>query len=251
MGMSFDNLTTGGTLDRVEDLIVRRRDRPARVFCPNVAIYVWAQHDPSLRRFYERCDLVTCDGRGLYFASHLLREPLVEPVSGARVMFELIPRAAIRGYKVFILGSTDNVLREAIGNLAADYPALQIVGTHHGYFTESEAGAVADAIADTAADIVFLAISTPKKERFAEYHAERAGSPLFLGVGGAIDIVAGRTTPAPRWVSSTGFEWLYRLAQEPGRLWRRYLTTNTAFAFYFLRELFAPARTAASRRHHA
>ena len=228
-GMAIDNVSRAEAMKRVAEMI--SEPGPSRVFCTNVAVFDAASSSPELWAFYRNCNLSTVDGRGIYFALHLLRTPVHEPVSGASIGFHLLEVAAERGYRLFILGARQEVLRTAIENLRREHPGIQIVGGHHGYYSDAEEAAIADLIAESGAQVVLLAMSSPRKERFAERQGERCGANLMVGVGGGIDIVAGVYSLAPPWISAIGAEWLFRLAQEPRRLWRRYLYSNTRFGW--------------------
>jgi N-acetylglucosaminyldiphosphoundecaprenol N-acetyl-beta-D-mannosaminyltransferase len=234
MGMRFHNVTAEGAVRCMEEFI--QSGTPHKVFCPNVHLYVWARSNPDLWRFYQECDLVTVDGMGIYFASRLLGVPVAEAVVGAMLMFDILRRSAECGYRVFLLGTTDEILEKAVGNIRRDYPGVNVVGAHHGFYTEEQEGMVADRIRASDADIVFLAMSSPKKEWFAKRQAARSGARVLLGVGGGIDILAGVYKLPPEWVRRSGLWWLYRLLQEPRRLWKRYLVTNSIFLGLVTRE---------------
>lgn len=235
IGMAFHNVTLDQAVARIDAFI--KAGTPHKIFCPNVALFVWARSNPEMWRFYAECDLVTVDGMGIYFASRFLGTPLIESVSGVTLMFELIRRAPSAGYRIFLLGTTENILNQAVVNLRRDYPGINVVGVHHGFYQESDEGAIADQIRACDADIVFLAMSSPKKEWFVKRQVARAGARVFLGVGGGIDIIAGVYKLAPRWIHNSGLEWCYRLIQEPRRLWKRYLFTNAIFLRLVVREL--------------
>jgi exopolysaccharide biosynthesis WecB/TagA/CpsF family protein len=152
-------------------------------------------------------------------------------------MFNLFALAEEKGYRVYALGARQEVLERAMGRLRRTYPRLQLAGYRDGYFSESEVEAVCAAIRDAGAQILFVAMSSPRKEYFLGKHGPGLGVSFVMGVGGAIDIVAGTTRRAPRIVQRLGFEWLFRMLQEPCRLGPRYAVTNSRFAALLLREL--------------
>jgi N-acetylglucosaminyldiphosphoundecaprenol N-acetyl-beta-D-mannosaminyltransferase len=223
------------TLARCEDLIARRE------FAQHVAInaskLVAMQQDEELRRIIEACELVSADGQSVVWASRLLGDPLPERVAGIDLMQELFARAEQRGFRVFILGAKAEVLERARTEITARYPRLQLVGTRDGYFTEEEGAAVAEEVRSARPDILFVAISSPRKEYWLGRYGRIIDVPFVMGVGGAIDVVAGITQRAPGTLQRLGLEWAYRLAQEPGRLWRRYAVTNFHFLLLLVREL--------------
>jgi N-acetylglucosaminyldiphosphoundecaprenol N-acetyl-beta-D-mannosaminyltransferase len=185
--------------------------------------------------------LVSADGQSIVWASRLLGDPLPERVAGVDLMHELFALAERSGYSVFILGARQEVLRSAIERLQERHPELALAGVHHGYFSEEESPEIAAEIRAAQPDILFVAISSPRKEQWLGCFGESLGVPLVMGVGGAIDILAGITRRAPRLWQQLGVEWLYRLLQEPRRMFRRYLVTNAQFSVLLARELAARA----------
>jgi N-acetylglucosaminyldiphosphoundecaprenol N-acetyl-beta-D-mannosaminyltransferase len=146
-------------------------------------------------------------------------------------MQALLELAERRGYRVYFLGARADVLERAIERIHRLHPRLEIVGARNGYFSEHEDLAVSLAIRATRPDIVFVAISSPRKEYFLGEHGADLGAPFVMGVGGAIDVVAGATRRAPPLLQRLGLEWLFRLLQEPRRMFRRYAVTNARFAW--------------------
>jgi N-acetylglucosaminyldiphosphoundecaprenol N-acetyl-beta-D-mannosaminyltransferase len=183
-----------------------------------------------MRRIVDSCELVSADGQSVVWASRLLGDPLPERVAGIDLMQELFALAERRGFRTFILGAKPAVLEMAQRRIMAQHPRLQLVGTHHGYFSEDEDARVAQQIHDARPDMLFVAMSSPRKEYWLGKYGRTIDVPFVMGVGGAIDVAAGITQRAPRPFQRLGLEWAYRLAQEPGRLWRRYAVTNARFA---------------------
>ncbi len=224
------------TLARCEDLIARRE------FAQHVAInaskLVAMQHDPELRRIIDACELVSADGQSVVWASRLLRDPLPERVAGIDLMQELFELAEHREFRVFILGAKADVLEQARAKIVARHPRLQLVGTRDGYFAEEQGEAVAEEVRRARPDILFVAISSPRKEYWLGRHGRDIDVPFVMGVGGAIDVVAGITQRAPVLLQRLGLEWAYRLYQEPKRLWSRYAATNAQFSVLLVRGMF-------------
>jgi N-acetylglucosaminyldiphosphoundecaprenol N-acetyl-beta-D-mannosaminyltransferase len=202
----------------------------------NVAKLVTLERDEKLRDAVSACGLVTADGQGIVWASRLLRRPVPERVAGIDLMTRLLERADERGHRVYILGARESVLVEALARLRTRYPRLTIAGTHHGYFAAEEAERVCEEIRAARPDILLVAMTSPLKELFLDEYGPSLGTPFAMGVGGAVDVIAGVTRRAPRPLQRLGLEWLYRLLQEPRRLGRRYLVTNTRFAWLVARE---------------
>jgi N-acetylglucosaminyldiphosphoundecaprenol N-acetyl-beta-D-mannosaminyltransferase len=235
LGLKFDNLSMEESLAVTEEFI--RKRTPHQIFTPNAALLVWAHSDPFLRQVYEDSDLVTADGMSILVAGRLLGAPLKERVPAYLLMFRLFDRAEEKGYRFFFVGAKPEVIEKAMINLRRQRPTLAVAGWHHGYFDLNNAEDVVEKIRQSNADVLCVGMSTPLKERFIYKNLQKMNVPVCIGVGGAIDILAGLYKVAPAWMTKVGLEWLYRLIQEPRRLWKRYLTTNSIFVFLLLREL--------------
>jgi N-acetylglucosaminyldiphosphoundecaprenol N-acetyl-beta-D-mannosaminyltransferase len=237
----IDRLDMPGTVARIDRLIA------ARGFTQHVAIntakLVAMRDDPALSEIIRGCGLVSADGQGVVWASRLLGDPLPERVAGIDLMHELLALAAHRGHRVYFLGAQEAVLERALERLRKLYPALIVAGSHHGYFSADDVTALCRGVRETKPDIVFVAMSTPQKEYFLGEHGPRLGAPFVMGVGGAIDVVAGVTRRAPLAWQRLGLEWLFRLLQEPRRMFRRYAMTNGRFAGMLLRALLSSRGT--------
>jgi N-acetylglucosaminyldiphosphoundecaprenol N-acetyl-beta-D-mannosaminyltransferase len=239
LGCAIDRLDMRGTLSEVERVIA------ARLFTQHMAInaakLVTMADDRMLREIVAECGLVNADGQAVVWASRLLGDPLPERVAGIDLMEELLTLAELRGYRVYFLGARPEVLERALERLRERHPALTVAGARDGYFSDDEETAVCDAIRASRADIVFVAMSSPRKEYFLGRHGARLGAPFVMGVGGSIDVVAGVTRRAPVVWQRLGLEWLFRLLQEPRRMFRRYAVTNTRFALLIVRALMTGA----------
>jgi N-acetylglucosaminyldiphosphoundecaprenol N-acetyl-beta-D-mannosaminyltransferase len=241
-GLCFDNLSMAEAVRRMDGYV--RSGEPHLVFTPNVAMLIEWRRCARLKQIYRDVDLLTVDGMARLYASRLLGRPLTESLSGSSLFFQVMSLASAKGYRVFLLGARRGVLTAARSRLEAAFRPLHIVGTHHGYFGGERGGEVADLIRGARPDILLIGMSSPAKERFAWTFRARMNVPLVLGVGGMSDIAAGCRRAAPAWVRTACLEWLWRLAQEPRRLWRRYATSNTLFLWLLAREV---ARLAAAR----
>ena len=196
----------------------------------NVDHLVRMRRDPAFRDLVSSADLVTADGTPVVWASRLLRCPLPERVPSIDLFEALLGVAADRGWRVYLLGARAEVLDEAAELFRCRHPDLDIVGRHHGYYADDEQRAVAESIRDARPHRQFVAMSSPRKEQFVHHNRDLlAEVPFVLGVGGAFDIAAGRTKRAPRWMARAGVEWLYRFAQEPRRLAKRYFVDDMTF----------------------
>ena len=201
----------------------------------NVAKLVNMRRDSLLRRSVINCDLINIDGMGVVWGARLLGINIPERVSGIDLFHELLALAERKDYPVFFLGAHQEVVEKAVSVLQQQYPSLQIAGFHHGYFWENEE-TVVDTVRSSGARLLFVAISSPKKEKFIDRWQDQLGVDFVMGVGGTFDVVAGKVKRAPLWMQRNGLEWLYRVIQEPGRMWKRYLVTNSKFALLLLKE---------------
>jgi len=235
LGCEIDRLTMDATLDRCEEII--SRGMPEQHVVVNAAKLTMMRKDPKLRAIVRNCALVNADGQAVVWASRLLGDPLPERVAGIDLMLRLLERAEAHGYRIFVLGAREHVLRRAVAQLRDCYPRLVIAGARNGYFDESESAEICDQIRSSRADILFVAMSSPKKEYWIAENRALLGTPFSMGVGGAIDVIAGVTARAPLWVQKVGLEWLFRLLQEPPRLARRYVVTNAQFVWLLAAEV--------------
>jgi N-acetylglucosaminyldiphosphoundecaprenol N-acetyl-beta-D-mannosaminyltransferase len=235
LGCEVDRLDMAGTLERCRTAIDERSF--TQHVSINAAKLVALKQQPELREVIERCQLINADGQSVVWASRLLGDPLPERVAGIDLMSRLLAMAEEHGYRVFILGARAEVLQTAVEKLRAQHPKLVIPGFHHGYFADDESLDIAAKIRSTRSDILFVAMTSPRKEQWLGEYGLTLDVPLVMGVGGSIDVVAGMTKRAPRIWQRTGMEWLYRLLQEPKRLARRYILTNTQFVLLVIQDM--------------
>jgi N-acetylglucosaminyldiphosphoundecaprenol N-acetyl-beta-D-mannosaminyltransferase len=244
----FDLPMNPMTMDEVID--VCRRSLATRetmqIGVVNGAKIVNASTDAYLRDSLLTCDLLLADGQSVVWASRLLGKPLPERVAGIEIFERLLEVAAEEGHSVYLLGATEEVLQKLLGNLRERFPTLVIAGARNGYYDREETPAIAEAIRDSKADMLFLGMTSPMKETFIADYGPILNVPVLHGVGGSFDVLAGLTKRAPRIWQKMGLEWLYRLLQEPGRLWRRYARTNTLFIGLTFKEMFRGRRASAT-----
>jgi N-acetylglucosaminyldiphosphoundecaprenol N-acetyl-beta-D-mannosaminyltransferase len=227
------------TVDRIDHVIASGGF--AQHAAVNAAKLVAMRQDSELERIVEGCELVSADGQSVVWASRILGDPLPTRVAGIDLMEELLALAERRGYRISILGARNAVLVRALVRIRERYPRLTVAGTRDGYFSDKDAAAVAAEIAAHRPDIVFVAMPSPRKEYWLGHYGRRLEAPFVMGVGGSVDVLAGHVQRAPKIMQRLGLEWAFRLAQEPRRLLRRYVSTNTRFLAYVLRELAARA----------
>jgi len=204
----------------------------------NAAKITNMQRDPLLSKDVLSSHIILADGAAIVLASRLLRRPLPGRVTGIDLMFDMLKLSSEKQYRVYCLGATEEVSRRVAATIAADYPGTTLAGRRNGYFSADEEEEVANAIRDSHADILFVAMTSPKKESFMARWVDVMNVHVVHGVGGSFDVMAGKVQRAPERWQKLGMEWLYRVKQEPGRLWWRYLETNTLFGWLLLKELF-------------
>ena len=234
MGCAVDNLNMAETLDVVEGFI--RSGKPHQHVVVNVDKIVKANRDPALRQIINDCDLINADGMPVVWASRLLGKPLKERVTGVDLFEALMARAADKGWRVFLLGAREEVVSGVARLYPARYPGLTLAGYRNGYWTPEEEEKVVADIAATRPDILFVAISSPKKEAFLARYQAAMKVPFAMGVGGTFDVAVGLVKRAPVWMQNAGLEWFYRFLQEPRRMFRRYFIDDMAFVALFARE---------------
>jgi N-acetylglucosaminyldiphosphoundecaprenol N-acetyl-beta-D-mannosaminyltransferase len=203
----------------------------------NAAKVVEFQDDETLRKAIDDAHLLTADGQAVVWAARLLGQPVPARVAGTDLMQALLQHAAQRGYSVYLLGAKDEIVRACVDKALKDHPGLRISGSRNGYFRREEEADVVAAIRAAKPDILFLGFGTPAKEYFMHRHYRALDVPFVMGVGGSFDVYAGLVARAPQWLQRAGLEWAFRLAQEPRRMWKRYLVGNTRFAWIIAREL--------------
>jgi N-acetylglucosaminyldiphosphoundecaprenol N-acetyl-beta-D-mannosaminyltransferase len=246
MGCPFDPVTLGQAVERCEEFI--RSGRPHRLVVVNAAKIVKMDQDLALGEIVRTADLIAADGMGVVWASRMLRRALPERVAGVDLMERLVERAAEKGYRVYFFGAREAVVRKTVEVFQARFPSLQVAGFRDGYFGLDEEAAIVARIRDTAPDILFVAMGTPAKEFWIGRHLHALGVPVCHGVGGGFDVVAGLVSRAPVWMQRAGLEWSWRVLQEPRRMWKRYLTTNTLFIWKLIMEWHRGHLTAHVRR---
>ena len=227
MGSPIDVATIDETVDFIDERVARHELTQHVVV--NVAKLVQMQSDAELRRSVEGCDIINIDGMGIIVGGRRLGVELGERVAGIDLFARLVERSAVRGYPIFLLGAKAPIVAEVAQRLQATHPTLHIAGFHDGYFWDDEQ-AIVNMIRGSGARLLFVAIASPMKEKFIARWRAALGVDFVMGVGGTFDVVAGVVSRAPHWMQQSGLEWLYRVMQEPRRMWRRYLFTNISFA---------------------
>jgi N-acetylglucosaminyldiphosphoundecaprenol N-acetyl-beta-D-mannosaminyltransferase len=230
LGVGVSAIDMAQALATIERWLAQRE--PHYVCVTGVHGVMESQRDKVLRRIHNRAGLVTPDGMPLVWLSRLYGQSHVERVYGPDLMLACCEWSVVRGYRHFLYGGGDAIAQRLGERLCCRYPGLCVVGVCSPPFrplTVDEDQAIVRRIDESRPDIVWVGLSTPKQEHWMAVHVGRLSAPVLIGVGAAFDYLAGVKKQAPRWIRHTGFEWLFRLATEPRRLWRRYLRNNPAF----------------------
>lgn len=227
LGTKIDRLHMTATIEHVEELIAA--GKPQQHVVVNAAKLVAMQRDQQLADIVHSCMLVNADGQAVVWASRILGDPLPCRVAGIDLMIALLGVAEQKAYRTFFLGATEEVVNKVIEVCLSRHPDLQISGWHCGYFDETEEQEIVQNIRLSNSDILFLAMGTPQKEYWLAKYKDILNVPFCMGVGGSFDVVAGKVKRAPVWMQQCGLEWFHRFLQEPRRMWKRYLVTNSVF----------------------
>lgn len=218
LGVPVDSVAEGDVLAAA--LRASREGGRVLIVAINPEKVMRAERDEELRRFIESADLRIPDGVGLLLASRLRGGTIRSRVTGIDLMQSLCALAEREGLGIYLLGARSDVVEAAAGELHKRYPRLRITGRHDGYFPLEAAREVAEGIRVSGADLLFVAMGSPAQERFLRDYGEATGAHLLMGVGGSLDVLAGRVPRAPAAMRRIGLEWLYRLYREPWRLRR-------------------------------
>jgi N-acetylglucosaminyldiphosphoundecaprenol N-acetyl-beta-D-mannosaminyltransferase len=241
LGAPMHALTMDETLMLAEEAM--RQKRPLLHTVVNVAKLVNMGRNGELQDDVATADVISVDGTGVVWGARLCGLSLPERVAGIDVMIHVLGICAAGGYRPFLLGAEQTVLDAVVLRLGKEHPRLAVAGMRNGYFKSEDEPDIVEMINASGADCLFVGMPTPRKERFLKrYRAELAPS-FVMGVGGSFDVYGGKVARAPTLVQKAGFEWLFRVVQEPRRLWPRYYETNTAYAVLLWREYFARRRS--------
>jgi N-acetylglucosaminyldiphosphoundecaprenol N-acetyl-beta-D-mannosaminyltransferase len=235
--IDVDTLSFQGVLLRIRELVESRQG--GSVFTPNVDHVMIAERDPALRAAYSRASLAIADGVPIVWASRLIGPAVPEKVSGSDLILPLMQLAAQQKWRVYFLGGADNVAVESSQLLAQKY-GLIVAGvdtSRIGITPNADEPALVQRIVDARPDLLLVALGCPKQELFIDRNRDQLQATVSAGIGASLDFITGRVSRAPSWMSRVGLEWVYRLLQEPGRLWKRYLVQDTQFVFVLLRSL--------------
>jgi len=225
--VAFDNVDMNEAIDRLGAMLDGQQAQQVSFVNP-ACVNIAAAHR-GYRRLLARAALVLPDGIGIKIGSDMLGTPLKQNVNGTDLFPRLCEMLQLRGASVFLLGGQPGVAEQVAAGIRLQWPGVRVAGQRHGFFSVAEEGSVAAQVRASGADILLVARGVPAQDLFIDRHLPLLGVKVAMGVGGLFDFASGRIARAPMWMRETGLEWIYRLLQEPGRMWRRYLVGNVTF----------------------
>lgn len=217
-GIPVDKITMAEAVETVMEFL--EEDRVHTIYTPNAEIMMAARRSPLLKSILRQSDMVIADGAGVVLASKILGRILPEKVSGIDLVKNIFSLPRQRKLRFFFFGSKPQVAEQARDNLLKTYPDIEVVGCRNGYFSKEDEKEIIEHINSTNADILLVALGAPKQEKWIHENRDSLKVKVCIGVGGSLDVFAGKVRLAPEFLRKMGLEWLYRLCREPWRFKR-------------------------------
>lgn len=227
LGIPVDRIALETVVDWIESAIASRE--PRQIITANLDFIAIKRKRPSFEHVIQHADLVVCDGKPLQWAARLRGHAIPSRVTGMDLMLHAARLSQSKGYRIFLMGAAPGVAPMAVHELRAMFPGASFVGSYtppNGTFSDEDNERMVEAIRVARPDVLFVALGAPKQDEWIAEHLQLLGVPVCVGVGGVFDMFAGLTRRAPAWIQNVGMEWAFRMAQEPSRLWRRYLVND-------------------------
>ena len=237
LNTTIDVLNAQQTVSLVEQYIDRKI--PLHLIGVNADKINELNKNEKLRQIVNSCGVINADGASVVMASRFLNNPLPERIAGIDLMQRLVALSERKGYSIYLLGARLEIVEKTAEVLHEEYPKLNIVGVHDGYFAETEWPQISVELKNAAPDIVFVGMTSPLKEYRVEYLQDDGNTCVFMGVGGSFDVISGKISRAPLWIQKMNMEWFYRMIQEPRRLFKRYFVGNWIFTISIIKEKFS------------
>jgi exopolysaccharide biosynthesis WecB/TagA/CpsF family protein len=226
-GVPIDRISAQKAIERLDNFVSQRK--PSFVVTPDTLAVLRARKDKKYLDITKKADLVTPDGAGILWATATLDVPLIERITGIDLINKICTAAVERDYKLYLLGSRNEVIEKAVENLKEKFPGINIVGYYHGYFNQlapngeeiakSESEIIKE-IKEKKPDFLLVGLGVPKQELWISKHKDELDVPVCIGIGGSFDVLSGKIPRAPIWMQNHGMEWIFRLMKEPKRLKR-------------------------------
>jgi N-acetylglucosaminyldiphosphoundecaprenol N-acetyl-beta-D-mannosaminyltransferase len=235
LGTNIDRVERDAVADWIDAFVTS--GRPHQIITANLDFVAIARRHPHFASIIEAADLVVCDGKPLQWASQIQGEPIPARVTGMDLVLTAAQLSAKHGYSIFFMGAAPGIAERAARALEQEIPGTVICGVcapRQGDFDEEEDSRLVMRIRAAQPDMLFVALGAPRQDEWIHAHLEELNVPVCAGIGGVFNFLAGETRRAPEWIQQSGFEWAYRLAQEPSRLWRRYLVDDLPIFFQLL-----------------
>lgn len=223
----IDVLNVSETIDLVEKYVITKT--PLHLMGVNADKINEVNENEMMKQIVNSCGIINADGASVIMASKYLKKPLPERVAGVDLMQSLVSLSEKKGYSVYLLGAKQEVVEKTSEVLKERHPYLKLVGLHNGYFKEKDWPTISKELKEKKPDFVFVGITSPLKEYLIEYLQEDGHTSVFMGVGGSFDVISGNIPRAPMWMQKANLEWLFRVIQEPKRLFKRYFVGNWIF----------------------
>lgn len=234
MNTTIDVLSAQETVELVEQYVLSQE--PLHLMGVNADKINEVNENDRMKQIVNSCGIINADGASVVLAGKYLGKPLPERVAGIDLMQSLVALCEEKGYSVYLLGAKQAVVEKTAEVLKERHSALRIAGIHNGYFKEPEWPEISAEIKIASPDIVFVGITSPMKEYLIEYLQNDGHHCVFMGVGGSFDVISGNIPRAPMWMQKMNLEWLFRVMQEPRRLFKRYFVGNIKFIKAVLKE---------------
>lgn len=223
----IDVLSVQETITLVEEYV--KKKEPLHLMGVNADKINELNENERLKQIVNSCGIINADGASVIKASKYLKKPLPERVAGIDLMQSLVKLSEEKGYSIYLLGAKQEVVEKTAEVLKKQYPNLKLLGIHNGYFKEPQWPEISGELKSLRPDFVFVGITSPMKEYLIEFLQDDGNDSVFMGVGGSFDVISGYIPRAPKWMQKSGLEWLFRVIQEPKRLFKRYFVGNWTF----------------------
>lgn len=234
LGVNIDCLSIEETLDKVENEFINKK--PLHLMGVNADKINQCMEDEKIRSIVNQCEIINADGASVILASKYLGYPTKGRVAGIDLMQELLVRAELKKWSVYFFGAKESVVLDMINKFKIKYPNLIVSGYRNGYFKDDELFEIENHIRESNPAIVFVGITSPKKEYVIQKFIDSGLNSVFMGVGGSFDVLSGNIKRAPMWMQKCNLEWLFRVLQEPKRLFKRYFKGNWIFIKNIVKE---------------
>ena len=227
LGITIDPLTMKETVDAVEQYVLKKH--PLHLMGVNADKINQCHEDEKIKKIVNESEIINADGASVVLASKFLGAPVPERVAGIDLMQNLLELSNKKGYSVYFFGAKEEILQDMLKAFKQRYPDLDVVGYRNGYFSPEDEEKIQEDIKDKKPDFVFVGITSPKKEYIIQSFMDNGINAVFMGVGGSFDVLSGHIKRAPLWMQKLNLEWLFRVANEPKRLFKRYFVGNVTF----------------------